>query len=80
MVYDCFQQLEPLIWPGSHGHKILTGFDVCPNFSLPQVKQSEVINNKHGVYELPHKLLIDLRLRMLWNQRIPRKPQNFKEV
>ena len=48
-------------------------------FLSPQVKQSEVINNKHGVYKLPHKLPIDLRLRMLWNQRIPENLKTSKK-
>ena len=28
-----------------------------------QVKRSTIISNKHGLYELPHELLNDLRLR-----------------
>ena len=44
-------------------------------FFLPQVKQSIVISNKHGIYELPHVLPNNLRLRILGNQEIPRKPQ-----
>ena len=31
-------------------------------FFLPKVKQSTIINNKYGVYELPHELPNDLRL------------------
>ena len=31
----------------------------------PQVKGSMIINNKHGMYELPHNLPEDLRLRIL---------------
>ena len=31
--------------------------------SPPQVKQIVIISNKHGMYELPHELLNDLRLR-----------------
>ena len=34
-------------------------------FFSPQVKQSVIINNKHGIYELPHELLNDLRLEMI---------------
>ena len=30
----------------------------------PQVKRSAIICNKHGIYELPHELSNDLRLRM----------------
>ena len=31
-------------------------------FLSPQVKQSTIISNKHGIYELPHELPNDLRL------------------
>ena len=30
-----------------------------------QVKWSEIINDKHGIYKLPHELPNDLRLRIL---------------
>ena len=33
--------------------------------SSPLVKQSVIISNKHGIYELPHELPSDLRLRIL---------------
>ena len=33
----------------------------------PQVKQRMIINYKHGIYELPHELPNDLRLRILGN-------------
>ena len=36
-------------------------------FFSQQVKQGVIISNKHGIYELPHKLLNDLRLRILEN-------------
>ena len=35
-----------------------------------------IISNKNGMYELP----IDLRLRILGNQEIPGKSQNFLEL
>ena len=35
------------------------------NFFSPQGKRSIIISNKHGVYELPHELLNDLKLRTL---------------
>ena len=35
-------------------------------FSL-QVKRSVIISEKHGKYEFPHKLLNDVRLRILGN-------------
>ena len=34
-------------------------------FLLPQVKQSAIISNKQGVYEVPQELPNDLRLRIL---------------
>ena len=32
-------------------------------FLLSQLKQSAIISNKHGIYEFPHELPNDLRLR-----------------
>ena len=32
-------------------------------FLSPQVKQSAIISKKYSIYELPHKLSNDLRLR-----------------
>ena len=37
-------------------------------FLSPQVKRSAIISNTQGVYELPHKLPNDLRLRILVNK------------
>ena len=37
-------------------------------FLTQQLKQSIVISNKHGIYELPHDLPNHLRLRILENQ------------
>ena len=36
-------------------------------FFSPQVKRSVIISNKHGIYELPHELPNDLRLKILEN-------------
>ena len=36
-------------------------------FFSPHVKQSTIISNKHGMYQLPHELPNDLRLRVLGN-------------
>ena len=33
-------------------------------FLLPQMKRSVIVSNKHGIYELPHELPNDLRLRI----------------
>ena len=34
-------------------------------FLSPQVKRSAIISNKQGVYQLPHELSNNLRLRIL---------------
>ena len=39
-------------------------------FLSPQEKQIVIISNKHDIYELPHELPNDLRLRILENQEI----------
>ena len=36
-------------------------------FVSPQVKQIVIISNKRGIYELPHELPNDLKLRILGN-------------
>ena len=41
---------------------------------------SVIINNKHGIYELPHKLPNGLRLRILENQKILGQSENFIEL
>ena len=51
----------------NHVHNILRLFDVFQIFLSPQVKGSIVIINKHGIYELPHELPNDFRLRILQN-------------
>ena len=50
------------------------------NFFSPQVKRSVFISNKHGRYELAHKLPNNLRLTILENQERSGKSQNFKEL
>ena len=49
-------------------------------FLSPQVKWSAIISNKQGVYEFPHKLLNDARLRILGNKEKSRKSQNLLEL
>ena len=44
-------------------YNILRLFDVLPTFLSPQLKRSAIITYKHGIYELPHELPTDLRLR-----------------
>ena len=51
----------------NHGDNILRLFDTLPIFFSPPVKRSVIISNKHGIYELPHELPNDLRLRILGN-------------
>ena len=42
-------------------------------FFSPQIKRWAIITYKHGVYELPHELPNDLRLRILGNSEISGK-------
>ena len=42
-------------------------------FLSPHVKRIVINSNKHGIYQLPHKLLNDLRLRNLGNEEISRR-------
>ena len=39
-----------------------------------------IISYKHGIYELSHELLNHFRLRVLGNQKIPGKSQNFIQL
>ena len=48
-------------------------------FLLPQVKRCAIITYKHGIYELPHELPNNLRLRILGNLEILGKHLNFIE-
>ena len=49
-------------------------------FFSAQVKQINIISNKHDIYELPHEFPIDLRLRILGNWEKSGKPLNFIEL
>ena len=49
-------------------------------FFSPQVKQRLIISNKHGIYELPHELPNDLRLRILGNKEILGKSQIWMQT
>ena len=44
----------------------------------PQVKQRVIISNKHGIYELPHELPNNLRLRKY--QENPKVLENYNLV
>ena len=59
--------LEKVQKPYNHGHDISTLNDIVPNTLLPQMKRSVVIGNDNGVFEMPHKLPSNLRLRILEN-------------
>ena len=48
-------------------------------FLSPQVKRCTIITYKHSIYELPHELPKDLRLRILGNEEILGKGLNFIE-
>ena len=48
-------------------HNILRLMIFLQIFLSPQVKRCTIITYKHGIYELPHKLPNDLRLRKLGN-------------
>ena len=48
-------------------------------FLSPQVKRDAIITYKHGIYELPHELRNDLRLRILGNYEVSGKCPNFIE-
>ena len=48
-------------------------------FLPPQLQRTVIISNKHGIYELPHELPNDFKLRILRNQDILRKSQNLTE-
>ena len=50
------------------------------NFLSPQVKQSLIISNKQDVYDLPHNLLNDLRLRILGNKEKSGESPNLLEL
>ena len=52
----------------SHDHIILRLFDTLPNFPFAASEaKSVILSNKYGIYDLPHELPNDLRLRILGN-------------
>ena len=53
--------------PYNHFHNILRLFDVLRNFTFTTSETMDDITYKHGIYELPHELPNDLRLRVLGN-------------
>ena len=57
----------------SHFYNILRLFDILPIFFSPQVKRFPIITYKYGIYEFPHALPNDLKLRILENSEISRK-------
>ena len=46
-------------------------------FLSPQLKRCAIITYKHEIYELPHELPNDLRLRILGNYEISGKCLSF---
>ena len=51
----------------NHFHNILRLLMFYQIFLLPQVNRWAIMTYKHGIYELPHELPNDLRLRILRN-------------
>ena len=49
-------------------------------FLWQQVKRSMPVSNKHDIYKLPHEFPNNLRLMILENYEISRKPKNFIEL
>ena len=45
-------------------------------FLSPKIKRAAIISNKPGIYEFPHELPKDLKLKILGNKEISRKSQN----
>ena len=48
-------------------------------FFPPQVERCPIITYKHGIYECPHELPNDLRLKILGNEEILGNSLNFTE-
>ena len=48
-------------------------------FLLLQEKRCAIITYKHGMFEFPHELLNDLRLKILGNDEILRKYLNLMD-
>ena len=47
----------------------------------PKVERGAVISNKHGIYELSHKLPNNLRLKIRWNYKlVPSLPPKMKAL
>ena len=49
------------------------------NFDVSQVKQRAIVSNKNGIFELPHELPNNLRLKILRDHEISEKSQKFIE-
>ena len=47
-------------------------------FLSPEVKQSTIVSNKHGIYKLPQELPNDLRLRKLGYLKNRKGQENLK--
>ena len=62
MFYDSFKIsliFVILFYNQNHDHNILKLLDILKIFLSPQVKESVIISNKYGIYELPHELSND---------------------
>ena len=63
-----------------HDNNILSLFVFDQIFLSSEVKRSMIISNKHGIYELLHAFLKDLGFKILGNQKVSGKSQNFTEL
>ena len=63
--------MEIILWDFSMFYQI---------FISPQVKQSAIISNKQGVYELPNELPNDWRLRTLGKKEKSGESPNLLEL
>ena len=53
-------------------------FDTLPIFFSLKVERGLIISNKHGIYELPHELPNDLKLKILGNEERLEELQNLQ--
>ena len=53
-------------------------FDTLPIFFSLKVERGLIISNEHGIYELPHELPNDLKLKILGNEERLEELQNLQ--
>ena len=62
----------------NQGHNIMRLFDTLPIFFSLKVERGLIISNEHGIYELPHELPNDLKLKILGNEERLEELQNLQ--